>query len=136
MCLPGGFGWMLMLDAMTARQAGILRWKSTPNVSCFYKRRGCLLTRSGFWSSHLLHCHHILPILPGWESESGAMPTRNPYSVWLLGRQVHWNVWQLQLCGNKLLCNTQTSQEGATPAELSSNQAQTQTQVQTPTHTE
>lgn len=76
------------------------------------------------------------PILPGWESESGAMPTRNPYSVWLLGRQVHWNVWQLQLCGNKLLCNTQTSQEGATPAELSSNQAQTQTQVQTPTHTE
>jgi len=36
-----------------------------------------------------------------------------------LGRQVHWNVWQLQLCGNKLLCNTQTSQEGgSTPSEL------------------
>jgi len=46
-----GICWAVWVDsgAMTARQAGILRWKSTPNVSCFYKRRGCrcLLTRSG-----------------------------------------------------------------------------------------
>jgi len=51
--------------------------------------------------------------------QMGIRTELNPYSVWLLGRQVHWNVWQLQLCGNKLLCNTQTSQEeGSTPSEL------------------
>lgn len=45
----------------------------------------------------------------GRGEREGEADTEGAQAVKVWSRQVHWNVWQLQLCGNKLLRNTQTA---------------------------